>query len=77
MVGKNARAKPARRFVRVKGSAAKPTQADLPVLKDIIEAGHPRSIIDRTQPLESLPRAHAYVQGFRKRGKVAVEVASG
>lgn len=48
---------------------------ELLVLKDLLEAGAIRPVIDRTYPLEQIVEAHRYVDTGRKRGNVAVTVA--
>lgn len=49
---------------------------DLQELKQWIEAGHVRSVIDRTYTLEEIQEAHRYVESFRKKGNVVVKVVS-
>jgi len=65
--------KPAGKYVSVRG-AAKASADDLSTLKDLIEAGKLRTVIDRVYTLEQVPEAHAYVEQFRKRGNVVVRV---
>ena len=53
---------------------AKITHDDLMLLRDLIEAGKVRSVIDRTFPLEQTGAAIAYVEAGHARGKVVVTV---
>ena len=53
---------------------ARLNQADLVVLRDLIEAGKLRSVIDRTYPLQDAGGAIAYVEAGHARGKVVVTV---
>jgi NADPH:quinone reductase-like Zn-dependent oxidoreductase len=78
-VGKTSRStcrhllKPGGKYVSVTGSQ-KAEQNDLLTLKEIIESGKLKTVIDRTYALEQIREAHAYVEQFHKRGNVAVRV---
>ena len=51
-----------------------PRGADLSVLKDWIEAGKLRSVIDRTYPLAEIVAAHTYSETEHAAGKVVITV---
>ncbi|MEH2181515.1 NAD(P)-dependent alcohol dehydrogenase [Nostoc sp.] len=54
----------------------KPNAKDLLYLKELIEAGKIRAVIDRTFPLQELAAAHSYSESERAVGKIAIAVAN-
>lgn len=54
----------------------KPNAQDLVYLKELIEAGKVRTVIDRTYPLQELAAAHTYSESERAVGKIAISCAA-
>jgi NADPH:quinone reductase-like Zn-dependent oxidoreductase len=53
---------------------ARPDGSDLRHLKELIESGKVRPVIDRTFPLEEVAKAHELSQAGHARGKIVLEV---
>ena len=47
---------------------------DLELLKDLMEAGKIKAVIDRSYPLDQIADAHAYVDLGRKKGNLAIVI---
>jgi NADPH:quinone reductase-like Zn-dependent oxidoreductase len=59
----------------LKGFVAKENAADLVILKDLIEAGKVRPLIDRAFPLADVPQAMRYLrEGKGRKGKIVITV---
>jgi 2-desacetyl-2-hydroxyethyl bacteriochlorophyllide A dehydrogenase len=48
--------------------------ADIILLKELIEKGKYKPVIDRTYPLDKIAEAHAYAEKGHKKGNIAIEV---
>jgi NADPH:quinone reductase-like Zn-dependent oxidoreductase len=61
------------KYVSVFGSPDK-NPNDLLFLRDLIESGKLKTVIDRRYPFEKIREAHAYVENYHKKGNVVINV---
>jgi NADPH:quinone reductase-like Zn-dependent oxidoreductase len=57
---------------RLKFASGRRSKADVRLMKELIEAGAYRPVVDRTYPMEQAAEAHRYVEGWHKRGNVVL-----
>ena len=53
----------------------KPNQQDLIFVKELLEAGKVKPVIDRSYPLAEVPEALRYLETGHAQGKVVITVA--
>jgi NADPH:quinone reductase-like Zn-dependent oxidoreductase len=59
---------------RVRAAAGRRNKDDIRFLKQLIEAGEFRAVIDRRYPMAEVVEAHRYVESWRKAGSVVLTI---
>ena len=58
------------------GTSGEEAMEDVLLLKDLIEAGEFRAVVDRRYPVDQVVEAHRYVETWRKAGNVVLTIAT-
>jgi NADPH:quinone reductase-like Zn-dependent oxidoreductase len=59
---------------RVRGAIGRRSKEDVQLMKELIEAGAYRPVVDRRYPMDQAAEAHRYVESWRKRGNVVLTI---
>ncbi|HEV8280337.1 MAG TPA: NAD(P)-dependent alcohol dehydrogenase [Candidatus Limnocylindrales bacterium] len=59
---------------RVRTAIGRRSREDVHLLKELIEAGEFRAVIDRSYPMDQAAEAHRYVETWRKAGNVVLTI---
>jgi NADPH:quinone reductase-like Zn-dependent oxidoreductase len=67
------------RFVgtkRVRNAIGRRSKRDVLLMKELIEAGEFRAVVDRSYPMDQVAEAHRYVETWQKAGNVVLTIGA-
>jgi NADPH:quinone reductase-like Zn-dependent oxidoreductase len=59
---------------RLRFASGRRSREDVQLLKELIEAGAYRAVVDRVYPMDQVAEAHRYVEAWHKAGNVVLRI---